>query len=69
LFCTPEIDAGKAFEKGPKADADKVGFGACVYNTFFPGCSPVGTSVINLIFPCGYKPWKRFQDDYRAGKK
>jgi prolycopene isomerase len=69
LFFTPEIDAGKAYENGLRGDADKVGFGACVYNSFFPGCSPEGTSVINLIFLCGYEPWKRFEDEYRAGKK
>jgi phytoene dehydrogenase-like protein len=44
-------------------------FGVAVYDNIFEGYSAHGTSTLQLIFLCGYEPWRRFEADYKAGHK
>jgi prolycopene isomerase len=44
-------------------------FGVVVYDNIFKGYSSPGTSTLQLIFLCGYEPWRQFEADYREGRK
>jgi phytoene dehydrogenase-like protein len=44
-------------------------FSVSIYDNLFEGYSKPGTSTLMLLFLCGYKPWQRFEEDYRAGRK
>jgi prolycopene isomerase len=63
--------------RGPEADyqsclngeIDQGSFSVSIYDNLFEGYSAPGTSTIMLLFLCGYKPWQKFEADYRAGRK
>jgi phytoene dehydrogenase-like protein len=63
--------------RGPEADyrscvsGDVEGgsFSVSIYDNVFEGYSRPGTSTLMLLFLCGYGPWKRFEEDYEAGRK
>jgi phytoene dehydrogenase-like protein len=69
IFLAPEPDPAKAFEHSLHARADKVNLGVCIYNNIYKDYSPAGTTVLSLVFGCGYEPWAGFEKDYWAGKK
>jgi prolycopene isomerase len=63
--------------RGPEADyrsalageVDRGAFSVSLYDNVFPGYSRPGTSTLMLLFLCGFEPWKRFEAEYRAGRK
>ncbi|MBI5580473.1 MAG: NAD(P)/FAD-dependent oxidoreductase [Deltaproteobacteria bacterium] len=63
--------------RGPEADylacmqgdVEKGSFSVSVYDNLYEGYSRPGTSSLMLLFLCGFEPWRRFEDDYRAGRK
>jgi prolycopene isomerase len=61
----PEAD----YESGLKGEVDKVSFSVVIYDNLFEGYSKPGTSTLALVFLCGYEPWRKFEEDYRAGRK
>ncbi|MCF8119953.1 MAG: FAD-dependent oxidoreductase [Deltaproteobacteria bacterium] len=73
----PWYTNGVGSGRGPEADyaaclrgeVETCSFGVTLYDTLFKGYSRPGTSTMTLICLCGYGPWKRFEADYRAGKK
>jgi phytoene dehydrogenase-like protein len=62
-------DGEKAFEYGLQAQADKCDLGVCVYNNIYKDYSPPGTTVLTIVFTCGFEPWKAFEQDYWADRK
>jgi prolycopene isomerase len=68
---------GVSSGQGPEADyrygvegvAEKGSFGVTFYDSLFEGYSAPGTSTLHISFLCGYEPWRRFENDYRAGRK
>ena len=40
-----------------------------VYDNIFKGYSQPGTATLQLIFLCGYEPWRKFEADYKDGRK
>jgi prolycopene isomerase len=71
--CGIHVNSGR----GPEADylacvngeVEKGSFSVSVYDNIFEGYSRPGTSSLMLLFLCGYEPWRRFEADYRAGRK
>lgn len=71
--CGIHISSGR----GPEADyasslKGQVGtgsFGVSIYDNIFEGYSRPGTSTLGLIFLSGYEPWRRFEQDYKVGRK
>ena len=61
----PEAD----YQSCLKGEVDKVSFGVTIYDNLFEGYSKAGTSNLMLLFLCGYEPWRKFEADYRAGRK
>jgi len=52
-----------------KGEVGKVSFSVTIYDNLFEGYSKPGTSNLMLLFLCGYEPWRKFEADYRAGRK
>ena len=50
-------------------DVAKGAYGVAVYDNIYPDYSSPGTATVQLIYLCGYAPWRRFEADYKAGKK
>lgn len=63
--------------RGPEADYQSClqgdiangSFGVALYDNIFKGYSQPGTSTLQLIFLCGYEPWRRYEADYKSGRK
>ena len=52
-----------------KGEIDKTGFAVTVYDNLFEGYSCPGTSTLMLLSLSGYEPWRKFEADYKAGRK
>ena len=52
-----------------KGEVDKGSFGVVIYDNLFEGYSRPGTSTVTLLFLTGYEPWRKFEADYRSGRK
>ncbi len=71
--CGIHVSSGR----GPEADylscmkgeVESGSFSVSIYDNIFEGYSRPGTSSLMLLFLCGYEPWRRFEADYRAGRK
>ena len=50
-------------------DIENSGFSVTVYDRLFKGYSQPGASTLMLLSLSGYEPWRRFEADYRAGRK
>jgi prolycopene isomerase len=50
-------------------DVEQGSFSVSVYDNVYEGYSAEGTSTVMLLFLCGYGPWRRFEADYRNGRK
>lgn len=61
----PEAD----YQFSLKGDVEKGDFGVTLYDSLFEGYSKPGTSTLKLLFLSGYEPWRKFEADYRAGRK
>ena len=61
----PEAD----YKASLAGDAENCGMAVTVYDVLFEGYSAPGTSTVMLFMLSGYEPWRRFESDYRAGRK
>jgi all-trans-retinol 13,14-reductase len=61
----PEAD----YQLSLKGDVERGSFGVTLYDNLFEGYSKPGTSTLKLLFLSGYEPWRKFEADYRAGRK
>jgi all-trans-retinol 13,14-reductase len=61
----PEADYQACLE----GDIENGSFGVALYDNIFEGYSQPGTSTLQLIFLCGYAPWRRYAADYNSGRK
>jgi len=61
----PEVDYLSCI----KGEVDGGSFSVSIYDNIYEGYSRPGTSSLMLLFLCGYEPWRRFEGDYRNGKK
>jgi prolycopene isomerase len=69
IFLRFEDDPEKAYDAAMRADPDRASIGVCVYNNMSKDYSPPGTTVLSIVFACGYEPFKIYEKDYRAGNK
>lgn len=61
----PEAD----YEFSLKGDVERGRFGVTLYDNLFEGYSKPDTSTVKPLFLSGYEPWRRFEADYRQGRK
>jgi prolycopene isomerase len=52
-----------------KGEVDRGSFGVTIYDNLFEGYSRPGKSTLMLLFLTGYEPWRKFENDYKAGRK
>ena len=57
------------YESCLKGEIEKVPLSISIFDNVFEGYSAPGTSTFNIFIPSGYEPWRRFEADYRAGRK
>ena len=50
-------------------EVNRGSFGISIYDNVFKGYSNPGSSTVMLLFLCGYDPWRKFEADYKAGRK
>ena len=61
----PEDD----YQFSVNGEVDKGSFGVVIYDNLFEGYSKPGTSTVTLLFLTGHEPWRKFEADYRLGRK
>jgi len=52
-----------------KGEIDKTEFSVTIFDNLFEGYSRPGTSTLMLFSLSGYEPWRKFEADYKAGRK
>ncbi|MEW6376929.1 MAG: NAD(P)/FAD-dependent oxidoreductase [Thermodesulfobacteriota bacterium] len=52
-----------------KGNVERGPFSVTIYDNLFEGYSKPGKSTLMLLFLTGHEPWRRFEADYRAGRK
>jgi prolycopene isomerase len=62
---SPEAD----YQSCLQGEIAKGSFGVAVYDNIFEGYSQPGTTTLQLIFLCGYEPWRKFETEYKSGRK
>jgi phytoene dehydrogenase-like protein len=62
-------DHDDAYRAQLRCDAGRAEVMVTLFDNAFDGYSAPGTSTMSIMFLCGYKPWKRFETDYFAGRK
>ena len=68
-FVSSGLNPDEDYESRLKGQIEKGSFGVAVYDNIYKGYSSPETSTLQLIFLCGYEPWRRFESDYRNGRK
>ncbi len=67
------ISSGKGadteFQYAMKGDIEKVPFSINVYDNLSKGYSKPGKSTVTILCLTSYEPWRKFEADYRAGRK
>lgn len=61
----PEAD----YESYMKGAVDEGTFIVTLYDKLYDSYSEPGTSTVQLFFLSGFEPWRRFEGDYKAGRK
>jgi len=69
IFVVEEYDPEKAFQNWVDCRVEKVNYSVVVYDNIYKGYSPKGCSTVCVMFPCGYEPWKAYEEDYLANKR
>ena len=57
------------YESCIKGNIEQVPYTISVYDNLFEGYSKPGKSTLTLLYLCGYEPWRKFEADYRSGRK
>ncbi|MGD9350070.1 MAG: NAD(P)/FAD-dependent oxidoreductase [Desulfobacterales bacterium] len=68
-FVSSGLNPDEDYESRLKGRIEKGSFGVAVYDNIYKGYSRPETSTLQLIFLCGYEPWRRYESDYRNGRK
>lgn len=67
------VSSGQASEAGYdsvlKGEVEKLSFAVSMYDNIFEGYSMPASSTVSITTLTGYEPWRRFADDYQAGRK
>ncbi len=71
--CGIHVSSGRGaeldYQSCLKGEVDRGSFSVSIYDNIYEGYSRPGTSSLMLLFLCGYEPWRRFEADYRKGRK
>ncbi len=62
-------DPEASYQACLQGDIANGSFGVALYDNIFKGYSQPGTSTLQLIFLCGYEPWRKYEAEYISGRK
>jgi prolycopene isomerase len=67
------VSSGQAsevsYESVLRGEVEKLSFAVSMYDNVFEGYSMPASSTVSITALTGYEPWRRFADDYQAGRK
>jgi prolycopene isomerase len=69
IFKKAGTDPGKAYQAWVAGNLENTDACVTIYDNLFEGYSQPGTSTVSILKLCGYAPWKKYEEDYRAGRK
>jgi all-trans-retinol 13,14-reductase len=69
IFLESSYDPEAGYAHALAADIERGGAAVTLYDNIFRGYSPAGKNTVNLLALQGYRPWEKFEEDYRAGNK
>lgn len=71
--CRIAVSSGKGAEADYisclNGNVEELPVSVTIYDNYYKGYSKPGTSTITIVTMSGYKPWQRFESDYKAGRK
>lgn len=68
-FLGADRDPEAAYRAALECDPHRSGLGVTLWDNAYPGYSKPGSGTVGLLVLSGYEPWRRFEADYRAGRK
>ena len=68
-FVSSGLSPEQDYQTKMNGEIENGSYGVAIYDNIFKGYSAPGTSTLQLIFLCGYEPWRKFESDYKAGRK
>jgi prolycopene isomerase len=72
-YCGVQVLTGRSPEEDYQAalrgEVERVPLRISIFDNIYEGYSNEGTSTIKIWALCGYEPWRRFESDYKAGRK
>jgi phytoene dehydrogenase-like protein len=66
---TSGLDLDNDYQAFLKGEVETGALGVTIYDNLYKGYSRPGTSTVVVDFLSGYEPWRKFETDYRAGRK
>ena len=69
IFYNPGYDVETMYEAARAADLSNPHICILLYDNLYPGYSPPGKNIVNLLVLQGYDHWKPYEADYRKGNK
>ena len=69
IFYAPGYDVEADYRDALAADVANCGYCVTLYDNLYKGYSPPGKNTINVIVLQGYDHWRKYEADYRAGRK
>lgn len=68
-FVEQGYDTEESYRASRACDPNTAAYTATFYDNAYDGYSEPGTSTVQVMMLSGYEPWKRFENDYFAGRK
>ena len=68
-FILKTYDGDEDYHACLETNLERAGIGVAVYDNVYEGYSRPGTSTVVITMLNGYEYWRRFEKDYRAGRK
>ena len=69
IFIGSDEDPEAAYRACLSGDLAKAGLAVTIYDNLYKGYSLPGTTTMTVMTLCGYEPWKKYENDYFAGRK
>lgn len=65
----PSQSPEESYALALRGEIEKMPYNLCLYDNLYEGYSAPGTATLQIFTLSGYEPWRRFETDYRDGKK
>ena len=69
IFYETGYDPDAGYQAARSADVENCSLGITLYDNIYPGYSPEGKNIVNIMALQGYDHWEKFESDYFKGNK